>query len=121
MGCSPTDQSCYDKSNSDNFAKELSGSTNNCIYAPGDWVGEGRHFASLCNEWCTIPNIRWKIEDFSGDATSLVLTRMAYAKVDCGHCTMSGEEVTWLGSCSGGQINANGFNKIMVNGNMTST
>ena len=44
----------------------------NCQYAPGNWIGNGTRHSSFS---CKMTNIQWIVEDFSGDATTLAITR----------------------------------------------
>jgi len=95
----------------------------NCMYAPGDWIGEETWLAvdTQCGV-CTVNNVQWNIEDFSSDGTQLAIKRLPYEKSQCtcsGPCSCYGYEVVWFGSCSGGQINASGNRKLMNNGNRT--
>ena len=44
-----------------------------CQDAPGTWIGDGRCVTRECH--CTLKNIEWVVDDFSGDGTTLGLTR----------------------------------------------
>ena len=44
----------------------------NCQYAPGNWIGNG-NFLTPCH--CQTYGVHWYVEDFSGDATTLAITR----------------------------------------------
>ena len=45
----------------------------NCQYAPGNWIGDGS--ASIAGCSCSLNNIQWVVEDFSGDGTTLAITK----------------------------------------------
>ena len=45
----------------------------NCQYAPGNWIGDGSASTSGCS--CSLKNIQWVVEDFSGDGTTLAITK----------------------------------------------
>ena len=58
----------------------------NCIYAGGNWIGDELiEGGSPCGGDCRVHNIQWKIEDFSGDGSNLVLTRYYIATIKCIH------------------------------------
>ena len=47
-----------------------------CQDAPGTWIGDGRCVTRECH--CTLKNIEWVVDDFSGDGTTLGLTRYTH-------------------------------------------
>ena len=51
------------------FANMIHENRDNCIYAPGKWIGDGS------DDGCQMHEINWDVEDFSDDATTLAITR----------------------------------------------
>ena len=49
------------------------GNRDNCQYAPGNWIGNGRNIGPPCP--CQYTGVHWDVEDFSGDATTLAIIR----------------------------------------------